>query len=119
MEKMNKQIETLQILTVQHFMQHLEPLISSSIEMEKRLEKVEARITPGLDQLATTDDICAAFSVTENTVRMWRVKMEMPYVKIGSTIRYFAPAVREWLQGFKLKHSTSLHAGLSELSVVV
>lgn len=38
--------------------------------------------------LMDSDQICAKFGITKQTLKIWRERKEIPYIQIGGTYRY-------------------------------
>jgi excisionase family DNA binding protein len=53
-----------------------------------------------LKDFLSTDDLVAMFKVTRKTIERWR-KEGLPFIKIGSTVRFEQKEVIEWVKKHK------------------
>lgn len=51
--------------------------------------------------LLTTKEICEIYKISRNTVDRWRREKGLPYIRVGSGIRFKEEDVKEWIE----KHS--------------
>jgi helix-turn-helix protein len=58
------------------------------------LERVESI----LDNLVSEAEICKRLRVTRQALFNWRRSSGLPYVKVGTAVRYHVPSIERWLK---------------------
>ena len=56
----------------------------------------ETPTSPPEDKLCTTSEIAAFLGVTKGHVYEMRRRSDMPYVKVGASLRFYKPDVLDW-----------------------
>lgn len=58
----------------------------------------QAEGTPIFDELVSPDDLAKELQVTTGTLAVWRStkRYNIPYLKIGSLVRYLRPGIEKW-----------------------
>ena len=49
------------------------------------------------EKFLTTNELCELLKVSRRTIERWR-KADMPYIKIGSNVRFKQREVLEWIE---------------------
>jgi excisionase family DNA binding protein len=73
----------------------LETLIENSIKRILAAHNIER---PPEMEIIDTKEVCKRLAITEPTVLRWRKKKKIPYLNIGSAIRYNWPEVVKALE---------------------
>jgi excisionase family DNA binding protein len=67
----------------------------------------ETPTPPPEDKLCTTKEIAAFLGVTEGHVYEMRRRSDMPYVKMGGSLRFYKPDVLDWARNTKNRNRKS------------
>ena len=74
-------------------------------QLLQKLEEIDAKIS-NIPQAATlvppeiidSKELCKRLNLSDETVMKWRKKKKIPYIRIGTSVRYNWPAVIEFLE---------------------
>jgi|GEM_PF-772985 len=73
----------LQIITDQ---KEFEEIALRMVQMA--IDKMPSQIETPKPDIRTGDQVCESLSISSQTLAIWRKKGKIPYIKIGSAIRY-------------------------------
>jgi excisionase family DNA binding protein len=77
------------------FKQALEPILKEVTELKGIIlaNKPGALHSTSEDRTVTTEELCKYLRITEQTAITWRKKGKIPFMKIGTAVRYNLPEV--------------------------
>ena len=86
----------------------LQDAISSAVNKAFLTISLNAGRSPERKEIIDTKELCTRLNITEPTVIRWRKKGRIPFLQIGSSIRFDFGAVVSALEGGKKKGTKTI-----------